>query len=444
MPLENNNIVIQGVSEKSITVDVDGKPQEIEKKLDALLALMKQQSSQSIQTADKIINIGTITNANFGYLMGKAGHDASLPMTLSENLVGEGDEWIKSLGKQLLKEGIPVGDDPFEIFQNYDWLIQVFLQKMCTPSGREKTPYALSFMAEVYQGSLRYLCYIQLAQIFNLDQLPKMGIISDFLQMGDEEYLDFDYISLLLTTTDLLGKNSFVSEIDKFVQKLRDTDSDLFGASSFLESERQNLLSGSIKENDNLIELLEKYLTALVFWLKNMSFLANYRLVSIKDINLNYQIGSDESYLHRYAELHSVYNKSSAADKTKSIQVKGSFTFSKSILLFKGNVLAACLRNIEDKESYISLSPLLVDKSVYDDENKKQTPEIFYYTGYQKEGRKYSYVPYNKELTVGSEQEDNGKYPTLYVKSTNTELSGLDDLFEQLEDIFNPFKIKTS
>ena len=149
MPLENNNIVIQGVSEKSITVDVDGKPQEIEKKLDALLALMKQQSSQSIQTADKIINIGTITNANFGYLMGKAGHDASLPMTLSENLVGEGDEWIKSLGKQLLKEGIPVGDDPFEIFQNYDWLIQVFLQKMCTPSGREKTPYALSFMAEV-------------------------------------------------------------------------------------------------------------------------------------------------------------------------------------------------------------------------------------------------------------------------------------------------------
>ena len=242
----------------------------------------------------------------------------------------------------------------------------------------------------------------------------------------------------------MLGKNSFVPEIDKFVQKLRDTDSDLFGASSFLESERQNLLSGSIKENDNLIELLEKYLTALVFWLKNVSFLANYRLVSIKDINLNYQIGSDESYLHRYAELHSVYNKSSAADKTKSIQVKGSFTFSKSILLFKGNVLAACLRNIEDKESYISLSPLLVDKSVYDDENKKQTPEIFYYTGYQKEGRKYSYVPYNKELTVGSEQEDNGKYPTLYVKSTNTELSGLDDLFEQLEDIFNPFKIKTS
>ncbi|WP_157961190.1 hypothetical protein [Lutibacter citreus] len=405
---------------------------------------MKEQSSKSIQTADKIYNIGTITNANFSYLMGQAGHDKSLPGALSENLVGTDDEWIKILGKDLIKEGIPVGDDPLEIFQNYDWLIQVFLQKMCTPDGRKKTLYGLSFMAETYQASLRYLCYIQMAQILQLDKPPKLGIISDFLQMGDEDYLSFDYTSLLLTTTDLIGENGFVHEINKFINKLTDTDSDLFGTASFLESERQKLISGSIEENEDLPKLMEKYLTALVFWIKNLSFVANYRLVSIKDINLNYRIGSDKTYLHRYAELHSVYNKSNIADKTKSIQVKGSFTFSKSILLFKGNVLAACLRNIEDKDSYISLSPMLIDKSVYDDENKKQTPEIFYYTGYQKDGRKYSYVPYNKELPLSLDTKKNGKYPTLNVKSTNTNLSGLDDLFEQLEDIFNPFKIKTS
>jgi len=440
----NNNIIIQGVTESSITVNVNGQLQEVEKKLDALQALMEKQATKSIQTADKIYNIGTITNANFDYLMGQAGHNQSLPAALSENLVGKGDEWIKGLGKDLLKEGIPVGDDPLEIFQNYDWLIQVFLQKMCTPSGREKTLYAFSFMAEAYQASLRYLCYIQMAQVLQLDEPPKLGIVSNFLQMCDEDYLEFDYTSLLLTTTDLLGKNGFVTEIETFVKKLRDTEFDLFGTAFFLESERHNLRSGTIEENEALPLLLEEYLTALVFWLKNVSFLANYRLVSIKDINLNYRIGSDETYLHRYAELHSVYDKSNVADRTRSIQVKGSFTYSKSILLFKGNVLAACLRNIEDKDSYVSLSPLLIDKSVYDDENKKQTPEIFNYAGYQKEGRQYSYSPYNKELSVGPEEENNGKYPTLYVKSTNTDLSGLDDLFEQLEDTFNPFKIKTS
>ncbi|GGW36990.1 hypothetical protein [Arenibacter certesii] len=440
----SNNIIIQGVSESSITVNVDGQLHEVERKLDALQALMEQQATKSVQTADKVYNIGSITNANFGYLMGQAGRDQSLPTSLSQNLVGSGDEWIKSLGKDLLKEGIPVGDDPIEIFHNYDWLIQVFLQKMCTPSGREKTIYAFSFMVEAYEASLRYLCYIQMAQLLELEEPPKLGIISSFLQLGDEEYLDFDYTSLLLTTSDFIGENSFVPEIYTFVEKLRETDSDLFGTAFFLESERRNLLSGTTQKNEAFHLLMEEYLTALIYWLKNLSFLANYRLVSINDINLNYRIGSDETYLHRYAELHSVYNKSSVTDKTKTIQVKGSFTYSKSILLFRGNVLAACLRNIVDKDSYISLSPFLIDKSVYDDVNIKQTPEIFHYTGYQKEGRQYTYSPYNKELPMGSKEDDHGKYPTLYVKSTNTDLSGLDDLFEQLEETFNPFKIKTS
>lgn len=440
---EDDKIIIQGVTEDSITIDVNGKSQEIEKKLDALLVFMKKLSSKSVQTADKIYNIGTITHANFDFLMGKAQYDKSLPVTLSENLVGEGDEWIKGLVKALLREGIPVGDDPTEVFKSYDWLIQVFLLKMRTPPGQEKTTYGLSFMVEAYQASLRYLCYIQVAQVLVMEDKPKRDIISAFIQMGDDEYKDFDYSSLLFETTDLLGDTGFVREVNKFVKDLKDTNSDLFRTACFLDTQRRNLLSGSIEKDDAFSELLEKYLTALVFWLKNLSFLANYRLVSIKDINLNYRIGSDETYLHRYGELYGIYNDGRVADITKSIQVKGSFTYSKSILLFKGNVLASCLRNIDDKTAYISLTPLLLDKSVYDDEDKKQTPEVYYFTGYQKGKRQYNYSPFNKELDLDKEN-DNTLYPTLEVKSTNTDLAGLDDLFEQLEEMLNPFKIRKS
>jgi hypothetical protein len=78
---------------------------------------------------------------------------------------------------------------------------------------------------------------------------------------------------------------------------------------------------------------------------------------------------------------------------------------------------------------------------VYDDENNKQTPEIFYYKGYEKSGRQFTFSPYNQELPLGA--TNNGtKYPSLSVKATNTDLAGLDDLFEQLEEVFTPFKIK--
>jgi hypothetical protein len=439
----DNNIIIQGVTDSSITVNVNGQSKEIEKKLDVLQALMEQMAVKSVQSANATYSIGNITDANFGFLMGQAGHDRSLPASLSDNLVGEGDQWIKGLRMALLKQGIPVGDDPMEIFQNYDWLIQAFLQKMCSPPGQEKNLRRLAFMAETYQASLRYLCYIQMAQVLQQEKKTKLGIISDFIQMEDDEFLHFDYSSLLLTSTDLLGPNGFVAEISKFVNELTDTGSDLFGTAFFLDAQRRNLMAGAITEDDRLPVLLDEYLTALVFWLKNISFIANYRLVSIKDINLNFRLGADETYLHRYGELHSMYNEGGVADKTRSIEIRGSFTFSKSILLFKGNALAACLKNIRDKSTYISLSPLLIDKSVYADDNNKQTPEIFYYAGYEKLNRQYNYTPYNKELALGKAQEKT-RYPSLNIKATNTDLSGLDDLFEQLEEIFNPFKIKQS
>ncbi len=66
-------------------------------------------------------------------------------------------------------------------------------------------------MAEAYQGSLRYLCYIQMAQILQMparmtrsdwENKPKLDIVSDFIKMEGNRYLDFDYTSLLFTTTD--------------------------------------------------------------------------------------------------------------------------------------------------------------------------------------------------------------------------------------------------
>jgi hypothetical protein len=438
---EEKSIVIQGVTGDKITVLVDGKAQEIDKKLDALQALVEQMAAKSVQTAGNIYNIGSITNANFGFIAGQAGHDKALPAELAQNLAGEGNGWIQSLRQELVKQGVSVGNQPLQIFQNYGWLVETFLQKMSSAAGQEKNLRRLSFMAEAWQASLRYMCYIQMAQMLQLENKPKTGILSDFIQMEENRYLDFDYTSLLLTCTGMLGQNGFMKELSRFAEELTDTESALYGTALYLQHQRQQLMANAIAEDDTLPVLLDEYLTALVYWLRKTAFLAKYRLVSIKDINLNYRLGTAKNFVHLYGELHGIYSDGGASDEDYNAKsIEGFFTYNKSVLLFRGTDVASCMEKIGDSGTYLSLSPLIIDQSVYADK-PTQTPEIFYYTGYHKAKRQYGYAQYKNELAYGGRGEI-GSNKFLAVLSQNNNQPRLDELFEQLEDVFKPFKNK--
>ena len=438
----DNNLVIQDVTDDKITLLVDGKTQEIDKKLDVLQALMQQMAAKSVQSANNIYNIGSITNANFGFVMGQAGHDKSLPSELAQNLVGEGNGWIQSLQQELVKQGVSVGNQPWNIFMNYGWLVETFLSKMCTAPGQEKTLRRLSFMSEAYQASLRYLCYVQVAQILQMTNRSKVPIISDFIQMQGTQYLGFDYTSLLLIATDILASGGYMKEIPKFTEELKDTDSALYGTALFLNNKRQDLRDNKIPEDDSLPGLLDEYLTALVYWLRKVSFIAKYRLVSIKDINLNYSLGVPVSFVHLFGELHGVYSEGDSTDEDYNKKsIEGAYTFNRSILLFRGTDVSSAMDNIQSQGSFISLSPLIIDQSVYAGK-PTQTPEIYYYAGYEKTGRQYNYAQYKNELAFGG-SGDISSNKSLAVLEQNNNQPPLDDLFEQLEDVLNPFKIKT-
>ena len=435
------NLVIQGVTDDKITLLVDGKSQEIDKRLDVLQALMEQMAAKSVQSANNIYNIGSITDANFGFVMGQAGHDKSLPSELAENLVGEGNGWIKSLQQELVKQGIAVGNQPWNVFQNYGWLVETFLSKLCTATGQEKTLRRLSFMAEAYQASIRYLCYVQMAQILQMESKPKLPIMSDFIQMEGNLYLGFHYMSLLLITTDALAQNGYMKEILKFTSEIKDTGSALYGTALFLNNKRQDLRDNKIPVDDTLPGLLDEYLTALVYWLRKVSFIAKYRLVSIKDISLNYSLGTAASFVHLFGELHGLYNSGDATDEDYNKKsIEGSYTFNKSILLFKGTDVSSAMDNIQDQKSFLSLSPFVVDQSVFAGK-ATQTPEIYYYTGYEKSKRQYNYSQYKNELSFGGSGDINSN-KSLPVSEQNNHQPPLDDLFERLEDALNPFKNK--
>jgi hypothetical protein len=70
-------------------------------------------------------------------------------------------------------------------------------------------------MSETYHSVLRYLCYIQVAQLLQLGDPPKDETLSAFLFMPLEGDHTFNYLNLLVVTTALLefaGALNYVGE----------------------------------------------------------------------------------------------------------------------------------------------------------------------------------------------------------------------------------------
>jgi len=374
----------------------------------------------------------------------------SLPRELADNLITDRNRWVESLKQEFLRRGIAVNNRPDQIIQYFGWLIEEYLRKMQTSEGQQHTLRAFSYMTEAWQSSLRYLCYIQLAQLLKSGEKPQNAILSGFIAMQDayssadsvtviEAEAQFDYLSLLLVGADLLlSTERFVPEIAAFVQELTNAKSELFDTTRFLLNHRRRLLTNEIKEDELLPNLIDEYRTALVYWLRKTAFLSKYRMVSIKEISLNYRLGTTQRFVHLYGELHGVYDQAfSDGEDYNFMSIEGVFTYSHSVLLFKGNEIQTCLQNIGDPGTYLSLSPLVIDQSVFSAKNT-DTPEIYYYAGSTPGGRQYKYAQYNNELPLSGPPLPSNK--VLRVRAENTQQPKLNELYEQLETVFGPFK----
>ena len=80
----NQNIVIQGVTDSTITLQVNGETKEIVNKLDALHAILEKLQIQTFQAADKVYNIASLNDANFGFITGKKAFNEELTKVLIE------------------------------------------------------------------------------------------------------------------------------------------------------------------------------------------------------------------------------------------------------------------------------------------------------------------------------------------------------------------------
>lgn len=374
----------------------------------------------------------------------KSGGKTALPKELSQNLLTHDAPWTDFLYEEFREVlNIKVGKSSTQVISEYGWMIAESLRKLLTTQLDDtKTLRSFSYMTEAWQNTLRYLCYIQIGQLLKANAVQSNTALVEFLTMqkaetpNAEREMRFDYFNLLFDLTDY-GKspNTFIPELSALVQELADTQSDLYSVATFLDQHRRQLLDGQTDE-DRLPALMDNYLTALIHWLRKIAFLARYRLVSIKEIYLNYRIGGTQRFVHLFGELHSFYNEASSDEEYAEKSVKGNFTYNQSVLLFQGRDLEQCLENISNPDSFISLSPLLIDQSVFAGK-PTQTPEIYYFTGGTTDWKQIGYAHFKNELPLGNIFLPSNK--SLIVQFQNREHPKLNGLHKHLKEVFEPY-----
>lgn len=244
------------------------------------------------------------------------------------------------------------------------------------------------------------------------------------------------------TNTILQSAENYVQELPDFIEEMTDPDSDLFQTAIFLDMHRTFLLKNeAVQAGESFDKLWDEYLTALIFWLEKLSFLAHYRLVSINNIRLDYQLKTARNFIHVYGELNGMYaDKDIGSNKAnlEEISLKNKFTYNRSVLLLKGSSVQTGLDNLLHEKPPLSLSPLVIDQSVYMDK-PKQTPEIYCFAGYERAARVHHFAHYKNELQyAGMEKITSNKFLTVRVQ--NKEQLPLNILYQQLNQLFAPYK----
>ena len=156
-------------------------------------------------------------------------------------------------------------------------------------------------------------------------------------------------------------------------------------------------------------------------------------MASVKDILIQYRLGTTKQFLHLYGELHGVYELGAGLDFDYSTySTEDYFTYNHSVLLFNQNIIEAALDDLEaEATAYLSLSPLVIDQSVFMD-RVTQTPEIYYFVG--KKQQQYQFGLYRNEVV----SEKSNKI--IRVGMQNTQHPKFDELIEQMDALFKPFK----
>jgi len=350
----NNNIIIQGITDSSITLEVNGATQEIQNEMAALNALLEQMNAQQVQMADKIYDLGELGQADLGVkktfnvLMTK-----KLMLALADNGLTPAQ---KFLDKTKSINGWENDSRFADVAKN---LITFAFVGVVGAQLRKIMAIGKEALSEEKQQSYIQSCHLTAQKAI---QLLNFTLISAFwdaqktgnYQLNAEETKELslffndsiersltNYATLLGVLIQLFEKHKLplplkgleALKIERFtkschrIQKLK----------SLLEKSQHSLMTCFEMEGQ-----LTQFLTHLILFM-------NYDMLSIKRVLYDEKRTSSPQYIHSYIEL-GIDQKFN--ENTEKLNILHTPVVTDAVLIYDKR---------SNYEEYVNLSPFVID-----------------------------------------------------------------------------------
>ncbi|MEJ2596008.1 MAG: caspase family protein [bacterium] len=284
------------------------------------------------------------------------------------------DQWVKiikeDMGKNnprfkekvigILNSGSPqtVNKLKEHLLNSFPYPIAYYLNKVF-----EKNPTPETYI-ELYENIIRFLFtigFIEFEQVKQSKGLKPGDMFRQHILNFDEPDHEF-YFGML----EALSNEFKTHKVSWFLKEFDYFDKEFLVILKNLEEQRKNKESNLASLRTNIFKLISK-----------LDFLLDYKLVSVKDVNLSYRKYDSISYNHSVSILqgtgHTQYEVwDEVSEPWQKAFVRHDTAKNNRSVLFL---------NCGDTEQieYLNLWPLIIDKNVLD--QKANTPQIFLYAG---------------------------------------------------------------
>ncbi|MBL7938217.1 MAG: hypothetical protein JNL43_02555 [Flavobacteriales bacterium] len=266
------------------------------------------------------------------------------------------------------------------IIRSYPWPIGVELRRLFSAQLAEPDRMRLEQLFKTLERTLQFLAFVQASQILTVATERKLAIGSG---LGAEFTRRWSTITLgnltwlIKRTQDLLDENGLVPFMEEAKQELT---ADFFSNCNFWIPERNAIGHYEIHLTDEQIQIkcveLQERLMAI---LRSLAFLAKYKLVSVRSIQVEKSRRGEAHFNHQLNILNSSNSDFKAQDVDTNL-----FTESRSVLL---------LRTTKRMNEYLNMSPFVIDTGIERIDTKEKTAikkDIFLYARYANDTLHYS------------------------------------------------------
>ena len=256
------------------------------------------------------------------------------------------------------------------LIKNFPWPIGIELRRLFSGSMREYDRMRLDQIFKTIERIIQFISFVMLSQLWKEKNKGEVEIPESFSKDFPARFAVLslgNYSWIIRALVKIFQQNN----IEWFMPEMGEQfDKKFLATLDFWVPERNEIGHYQINLTQEDIEKrLVEYEEKLTYILEKISFLAKYKLVSVKQIN----VLKPKNHEPKFHHIMDMLNSSDSDFKAKELEEEN-YSDSNSVILMK---------SVKSIGEYINLSPLIIDTSgeIIDTKDKfKVKKDIFLYT----------------------------------------------------------------